>query len=103
MTSSLAKMNLQHCRFTELKPLVKCLPDKAFVIYSKRYRTYQGPVSPSNPLSNTYKLVIDFSECDRVTYSIQKWFLDLSFNSEEYGLIEYTRTNGTSATVITSF
>lgn len=103
MTSSLSKMNLQHCRFTVLKPLVECLPEKASVIYSKRYRTYQGPVSLSNPLSNTYKLVVDFSECDQVTYSIQRWFLDLSINNPEFGKIEYTKSNGTSATVITSF
>jgi len=93
MTSSLAKMNLQHCRFTVLKPLVKCLPDKAFVIYSKRYRE----------LANKYKLIVDFSECDRTSYSIQKWFLDLSINNPEFGNIEYTKSNGTSATVITSF
>ena len=93
MTSSLTKMNLQHCRFTVLKPLVKCLPDKAFVVYAKRYRE----------LANSYKLVVDFSECDRVTYSIQKWFLDLSFNSEEYGIAGYTKSNGTSATIVTAF
>ena len=103
MTSSLAKMNLQHCRFTVLKPLIKCLPDKAFVIYSKRYREYQGSFSTSNPMSNTYKLVVDFSECDQVTYSIQKWFLDLSINNPEFGKISYTKSNGTSATIVTAF
>ncbi len=93
MTSSLCKMNLQHCRFTVLKPLVKCLPDKAFVIYAKKYKE----------LNNSYKLVVDFSECDRVTYSIQRWFLDLSINNSEYGKISYTKSNGMSATVITAF
>jgi len=103
MTSSLCKMNLQHCRFTVLKPLVKCLPDKAFVIYAKRYREYQGSFSTSNPMSSTYKLVVDFSECDQVTYSIQEWLLNLGINNPDHGNIEYTRSNGTSATVITSF
>ena len=74
-----------------ISKLAESLPSGASVVFAKHYRDQPNKV----------KLVADFSNCQQVTVAIQKWFTDVLASSN--GNIEYTKTNGTKATIISSF
>ena len=71
--------------------LADSLPAGAYVVFAKHYRDQPNKV----------KFIADFSYCQQVTVSIQKWFTDVLVSSN--GTIEYTKTSGTTATIISSF
>tara|TARA_Y100001973_G_scaffold96399_1_gene151084 strand:+ start:77 stop:304 length:228 start_codon:yes stop_codon:yes gene_type:complete len=74
-----------------ISKLAESLPSGASVVFAKHYRDQPNKV----------KFIADFSNCQQVTVSIQKWFTDVLASSN--GHIEYTKTNGTKATIISSF
>ena len=74
-----------------ISTLAKSLPTGASVVSAKHYRDQP----------NKIKFIADFSNCQQVTVSIQKWFTDVLVNST--GNIEYTKTSGSTATIISSF
>ena len=71
--------------------LADSLPAGAYVVFAKHYRDQPNKV----------KFIADFSYCQQVTVSIQKWFTDVL--SSSIGTIEYTKTNGFTATIIATF
>ena len=71
--------------------LADSLPAGAYVVFAKHYRDQPNKV----------KFIADFSYCQQVTVSIQKWFTDVLSSST--GTIEYTKTNGYTATIIATF
>ena len=71
--------------------LADSLPAGAYVVFAKHYRDQPNKV----------KFIADFSYCQQVTVSIQKWFTDVLSSST--GTIEYTKTNGFTATIIATF
>ena len=74
-----------------ISKLAVSLPAGASVVFAKHYRDQPNKV----------KFIADFSNCQQVTVSIQKWFTDVLVSSN--GTIEYTKTSGTTATIISSF
>tara|TARA_Y100000401_G_scaffold70879_1_gene56976 strand:- start:536 stop:763 length:228 start_codon:yes stop_codon:yes gene_type:complete len=74
-----------------ISKLSKSLPTGAFVVFAKHYRDQPNKV----------KFIADFSNCPQVTVSIQKWFTDVLLSSN--GTIEYTKTSGSTATIISTF
>ena len=74
-----------------ISKLAESLTSGASVVFAQHYRDKPNKV----------KFIADFSNCQQVTVSIQKWFTDVLLSST--GTIEYTKTSGSTAIIISTF